>query len=392
MDISIIIVSYNVKYYLEQCLHSVIRAAQVGKLSWEVFVVDNASQDGSIEHLKQCFPTASYPMIHNIANARNVGFSRANNQAVELAKGKYILFLNPDTILAETTLSEAVTFANQHENLGAIGVKMLNDCGIFAKESRRSMPTPWVSFCRMSGLTTLFPKSKTFGRYYASYLDKTQSHEIEILSGAFMFTSSTAIKQCGAFDEDFFMYGEDIDLSYRLLKSGFTNYYIPSNILHYKGESTHKNSYRYTHVFYEAMLIFFRKHYGHLSWIFTFPIKCAIIFRAALTIIKQQISNIQPNFEDKLHFAFVGSRKNFDDATNVAKKWQIGIHYAGENLSQTLSLGTLPKETTHLLIDTTAISYEDTLNSFEKSAHQQVMAFYYPQQFRIVTGTEIYHL
>ena len=207
-----------------------------------------------------------------------------------------------------------------------------------------------------------------------------------------MFTSSTAIKQCGAFDEDFFMYGEDIDLSYRLLKSGFTNYYIPSNILHYKGESTHKNSYRYTHVFYEAMLIFFRKHYGHLSWIFTFPIKCAIIFRAALTIIKQQISNIQPNFEDKLHFAFVGSRKNFDDATNVAKKWQIGIHYAGENLSQTLSLGTLPKETTHLLIDTTAISYEDTLNSFEKSAHQQVMAFYYPQQFRIVTGTEIYHL
>ena len=289
MILSIIIVNYNVKYYVEQCLNSIFSSKDLDISEVEIFVIDNFSRDNSVSYLKTQFPRKQYTNLHIIANKRNVGFGRANNQAVKKAIGKYLLFLNPDTILTEDTLSNSIHLAESKKNLGAIGVKMLHTNGSFALESRRGIPSPWVSLCKMTGLTTLFPKSKCFGKYYMQYYSKEDINEIDVVSGAFMLIPLSSLKTCGSFDETFFMYGEDIDLSYRLKKAGFHNYYCPTPILHYKGESTKKNTYRYVHVFYEAMLIFFHKHYRHYNLLFSIPIKIAIILRAILALIIQQV-------------------------------------------------------------------------------------------------------
>lgn len=388
MQLSVIIVSYNVKYYIEQCLTSVVRAAQLANISWEAFIVDNASQDDSIAHVQKQFPQERFPMIHYIANARNVGFSRANNQAIKQAQGEYVLFLNPDTVVSEQIFADLFDFVAKKSDVGAIGTRMIGDNGKFAKESRRSMPTPWVSFCKMSGLTSLFPRSHTFAKYYMGYLDRNEANEVEILSGAFMFASKKALQQCGVFDEEFFMYGEDIDLSYRMRIGGFKNYYIPTPILHYKGESTHKNSFRYTHVFYDAMLIFFRKHYGHLSWMFTFPIKCAIIFRALITLISQQFNSLFPAKDTCDYFEFVGSKENFKHLEALAQKWQFDVIYGGERLND--NNNEAHKGITHILADTTCINYSEALAHMAQSNHKKCIAFYYPDTQMVITGKDIY--
>lgn len=288
MDISIIIVSYNVRYYLRQCLDSVYASIHQSRLEAEVFVVDNNSTDNSVGYIRANFPADKFPSLHIIANRCNVGFGRANNQALRKASGRYVLYLNPDTIVTERTLRDCFDQAEGLERMGAIGVRMLSATGTFSLESRRGLPTPWVAFCKMSGLCHLFPKSRIFGKYYMRYLDEMQPAQIEIVSGAFMFCSREALSECGAFDEQFFMYGEDIDLSYRFLKGGFHNWYNPTPILHYKGESTHKGSYKYVHTFYEAMLIFFKKHFPTASFALSFPVKGAILVQACLALVKQQ--------------------------------------------------------------------------------------------------------
>ena len=266
--LSIIIVNYNVKFYLEQCLESVRRASR--GLQVEVFVVDNLSTDGSVEYLRERFPEVTF-----IANRENVGFARANNQAIRLSKGRYVLLLNPDTIVGEDTLARCVEFMEAHPEAGGVGVHMLNANGTFAPESRRGLPTTFVAFCKMTGLGKLFPKSRLFGRYYMGYLDVNEVNEIEVMSGAYTMLRREALDKVGLLDEDFFMYGEDIDLSYRVLKGGYKNYFVPVRMLHYKGESTVKSSYRYAYVFYQAMRLFFRKHYGHYSFIISLPINAA---------------------------------------------------------------------------------------------------------------------
>lgn len=288
MQLSIIIVNYNVKYFVEQCLLSIYRSQGIPLGELEVFVVDNFSADHSVPYLRQQFPAAAYPQLHLIANKRNVGFGKANNQALKQAKGKYILFLNPDTLLTEHTLADVMHFADTKPDLGALGARMLQTNGSFALESRRGMPTPWVSFCRMSGLGTLFPHSRLFGRYYLRFLPIEQPHAIDIVSGAFMMVPHRALDQNGGFDEDFFMYGEDIDLSYRLLQQGLQNYYCPTLMLHYKGESTKKNTYRYVHVFYQAMLLFFNKHFKHYGLLLSLPVQIAILLRGLLALAAQQ--------------------------------------------------------------------------------------------------------
>ena len=287
-SLSIIIVSYNVKRYLEQCLNSIYAQQDVDLQQIEVFVVDNFSKDGTIGHLRRKFPAKRFPGLHLIANKRNVGFGRANNQALHKAKGAYILFLNPDTLLTEHTLHDALDEAARHDDLGAMGVKMLGSDGTFAPESRRGVPSPWTAFCKMSGLYHLAPKSRLFGRYYMQDLDKDQTAPIDIVSGAFMLIPHKVLDEVGSFDESFFMYGEDIDLSFRMLQNGRSNRYLPTPILHYKGESTHKNSFHYVHVFYEAMLIFFRKHYKHYTLALSLPIKAAILMSAALSLTTHQ--------------------------------------------------------------------------------------------------------
>ena len=279
MKLSVIIVNYNVEFFLEQCLLSVFRALE--HTDGEVFVVDNNSIDGSVAMVRQKFPS-----VILIDNKENVGFSRANNQALKIAKGEYHLLLNPDTIVEEDTFEKVIRFMDEHPDAGGLGVKMIDGKGNFLPESKRGLPTPAVAFYKIFGLSRLFPKSKKFGRYHLSYLDQNSTHEIEILSGAFMLMRKTALDKVGLLDEAFFMYGEDIDLSYRICLGGFKNYYYPgTRIIHYKGESTKKSSVNYVFVFYNAMIIFARKHFSSKNArLFSFLINLAIYFRAGLAL------------------------------------------------------------------------------------------------------------
>ena len=284
MKLSVIIVNYKVKHYLEQCLRSVAEASR--GIAVEVIVVDNASGDGSVEYLRERFPDVTI-----IASEENLGFARANNLAIRNSHGQYVLLLNPDTIVAEETFSNFISFMDSTPDAGGCGAYMLHTDGSFAPESRRGLPTPFVAFCKMSGLASLFPKSRTLGRYYMRYLNENEVNRIEIMSGAFMFLRRDALDKAGLLDEDFFMYGEDIDLSYRILKAGYNNYFLPSRILHYKGESTVKSSYRYVHTFYRAMELFFNKHYAHYSILLSLPIKLAIWGRAMLAYAGNQFKH-----------------------------------------------------------------------------------------------------
>lgn len=269
MKLSVIIVNYNVRPYLTACLDSVQRALE--GIESEVFVVDNHSDDDSVEVVSR-----DYAWVHLINNRDNLGFSKANNIAIRQAQGEYILLLNPDTVVAEDTLKGVIDFMEQHPKAGGAGVRMHNADGTLAPESRRAIPTPFVAARKMLGFTK---------RYYMSYLSWDAPAQIEVVSGAFMLLRHKAIYEVGMLDEDFFMYGEDIDLSYRLLQGGWQNWYLPYDIVHYKGQSTSKSDFRYVHVFYQAMLIFFRKHYSHLSFFFSLPVKVAIYFRASLALV-----------------------------------------------------------------------------------------------------------
>ena len=268
MKLSVVIVSYNVRDYLENCLQSVSRALE--GIEGEVFVVDNHSDDDSVETVR-----SQYPWVRLIENQENMGFSRANNIAIRESRGEYVLLLNPDTIVEKSTLREVLRFMEEHPKAGGAGVMMHNVDGSLAPESRRALPTPWVSCLKMLGFTK---------RYYMSHLPWDQPSRIEVISGAFCFLRKKALDEVGLLDEDFFMYGEDIDLSYRLMKGGWENWYLPYPITHFKGKSTQKSDYRYVHIFYKAMLIFFRKHYSHLSLFYALPVKMAIYFRAAIAL------------------------------------------------------------------------------------------------------------
>ena len=299
MDLSIVIVNYNVKYFVEQCLHSVREA--IKSINAEVFVVDNNSVDGSLPMIREKFP-----WVHLIENKENLGFSKANNLALRIAKGEFCLLLNPDTVVEEDTFIRCLEFMRNDPKAGALGVHMIDGKGKFLPESKRALPTPLVSFFKVFGLSSLFPKSKLFGRYHLGYLSEFEINEVDILSGAFMMLRNEALNKTGLLDESFFMYGEDIDLSYRIQKAGYKNYYYPeTTIIHYKGESTKKGSINYVIVFYHAMIIFARKHFSKKNaWIFSFLINLAIYFRAFLSILKRFISKVyQPFFDSILIYA-----------------------------------------------------------------------------------------
>jgi O-antigen biosynthesis protein len=286
-QLSVIIVNYNVKHFLEHCLTALFKAGKHIKL--EVFVVDNNSVDGSVNMIKEKFP-----QVQLIENKTNVGFSKANNQAIKLAQGEYILLLNPDTVVEESTFEKCIAFMNENPDAGALGVKMIDGKGRFLPESKRSLPTPAIAFFKIFGFSAIFPKSKIFGRYHLGFLDKNQIHTVDILTGAFMFLRKEICDKIGYLDEDYFMYGEDIDYSYRILKAGYKNYYYPdTTIIHYKGESTKKGSLNYVFTFYNAMIIFARKNFpvSHAR-LFNSIIKFAIYLRALLSIIKRSFNAI----------------------------------------------------------------------------------------------------
>jgi O-antigen biosynthesis protein len=284
MDLSVIIVSYNVKYFLEQCIHSVVASA--GNISSEIIVTDNNSVDGSCRMVKEKFPA-----VKLISNDVNRGFAAACNQGIRISSGRYVLLLNPDTVIQEDTLGKCLSFMEEHADAGCMGVKMIDGKGRYLPESKRALPTPSVSFYKIFGMAALFPSSRRFGRYYLGHLDRDQTHEVEVLTGAFMFIRRAALDKCGLTDEDYFMYGEDVDLSYRIIQAGYKNYYYPgTTIIHYKGESTKKASFNYVFLFYNAMRIFARKHFsGRSASYFIFLINIAIYFRAALSVLQRFI-------------------------------------------------------------------------------------------------------
>lgn len=282
MDLSIIIVNYNVKHFLEQCLYSVQKAISAPGIEGEIIVIDNDSKDNSLGYLQPMFPRIKF-----VANTTNTGFAKACNQGYDLSKGKFVLFLNPDTIVPEDCFTACLSFFKQNPDAGAIGVKMLDGRGRFLKESKRSFPSPGTSLFKLFGFSRLFPRSRTFSRYHLGYLDENKNHEVDVLAGAFMMIRRDVLEKVGSFDETFFMYGEDVDLSYRIQKAGYKNYYFAgTSILHFKGESTRKGSLNYVHMFYNAMSIFVRKHYGgSRAGIFNLLIHIAIWVRAGLSAI-----------------------------------------------------------------------------------------------------------
>ena len=398
MKLSIIIVNYNVKYYLMQCLQSIRQSKNSHE--YEVIVVDNHSRDDSVKYIKRFFPE-----VVLIENMHNVGFARANNQGIARARGEYVLLLNPDTLVGEEVLSGCVDFLESHPAAGGIGVKMLTANGKKAMESRRGIPTPITSFFKMSGLCSRFPHSRIFAKYYMSYLPWDTPQRIEIISGAFCMVRRETLDKTGWLDEDFFMYGEDIDLSYRILKSGAENWYLPLPILHYKGESTKKSSFRYVHVFYQAMLIFMRKHYGHSNLLLTVPIKFSIYFKASLelmAILTKKVSKtlgfFKTNRRKLMRYLFVGEHDMLEHCRLLAQ--HKGLQGNFMDLSQTkeltdVHLPSMPALSSNqwqwcIVFDCKSISYSNILQFIEKHENKNIiLGTYHHQENMIITPDEI---
>ena len=397
MKLSVVIVNYNVKYYLDQCLKSLLRALE--GIDAEVFVVDNHSRDGSIAYLRHRYPT-----VHFIASAHNLGFARGNNIAIRQSQGEYVLLLNPDTVVGEDVIRSSLDFMDQHPKAGAHGVLMLNSCGQKALESRRGLPTPLVSLYKMIGLCKRFPQSERFAHYYMGGLAWEVPGKIEVMSGAYCFLRKEALDKIGLLDEDFFMYGEDIDLSYRLLKAGFENWYLPAPILHYKGESTKKTSFRYVHVFYDAMLIFFNKHYGGMNALWQIPIKMAIYAKAFAALIattlhatKKKMGFQSSTMTSLPEYIFIVSEKVIDNCKQLAANNALTAEY---KVAEKTDLEVIHSEliqqcasrnkTYYLVYDTDYYSFQDILRVFAQHPTQNVhIGFYHRKEKRVITMKDI---
>lgn len=411
LKLSVIIVNYNVKYYLDQCIRSVLRAFEVMKKASssdssvneevaEIIVVDNHSADGSVDYLEQRYPQMLYPMVRFVRSAHNLGFARANNIAIRQSRGEYVLLLNPDTIVGEDALKASVDFMDAHEDAGAVGVRMLGAQGRRAMESRRGLPTPMVSFFKMLGFCNRWPHHRLFGKYYMGYLPWDEPCQIEVVSGAYCMLRRKALDEVGLLDEDFFMYGEDIDLSYRVLKGGYHNYYLPVDILHYKGESTQKSSFRYVHVFYEAMLIFFRKHYSGMTFLLSLPIKTAIYAKALMALVgmlsermRKSLGFFAPSAEGAQHYVVVGSQEMQDACREIARRLGLDAEFHDSEVQEDKSEATWSEKNDNVLVlDADSMSYADMLKRMNRLSDMNVnvtLGTYSKEIGKIITDREI---
>ena len=411
LKLSVIIVNYNVKYYLDQCIRSVLRAFEVMKKASssdssvneevaEIIVVDNHSADGSVDYLEKRYPQMLYPMVRFVRSAHNLGFARANNIAIRQSRGEYVLLLNPDTIVGEDTLKASVDFMDAHEDAGAVGVRMLGAQGRRAMESRRGLPTPMVSFFKMLGFCNRWPHHRLFGKYYMGYLPWDEPSQIEVVSGAYCMLRRKALDEVGLLDEDFFMYGEDIDLSYRVLKGGYHNYYLPVDILHYKGESTQKSSFRYVHVFYEAMLIFFRKHYSGMTFLLSLPIKTAIYAKALMALVgmlsermRKSLGFFAPSAEGAQHYVFVGSQEMQDACREIARRLGLDAEFHDSEVQEDKSEAIWSEKNDNVLVlDADSMSYADMLKRMNRLSDMNVnvtLGTYSKEIGKIITDREI---
>jgi GT2 family glycosyltransferase len=366
MKLTVIIVSYNVSHFLEQCIKSVIKASH--SLNVDIIVVDNCSEDDSVSMIRNRFPE-----VKLIVNNDNKGFSKANNQAIRQSDSDYILLLNPDTVLEESSLIRTLGFMESHPEAGGLGIRMIDGQGYFLPESKRGLPTPWASFCKMSHLSQLFPRSAFFNRYHAGHLSENETNKIEVLTGAFMLLRRRVLDKIGLLDEDFFMYGEDIDLSFRITEAGYFNYYFPdASMIHYKGESTRKSSLNYVRLFYGAMLIFARKHFaGKNERLLSLVILPGVYFRASIAMIQSLLKSfvhssfwpfISEPFKKRFPSFFKTKRKG-----NYTVKQQVTLIIANRQesiLIKEMVIQTTPVEV--LIYDTPVDNREmGPFNSFE---------------------------
>lgn len=364
MDLSIIIVNYNVKEFIYNLLPSLKKAGE--GIDYEVIIVDNASSDGSVESLKRDFPEIKLIPLEN-----NLGFSKANNIGLREAAGEYLLLLNPDTLLSEDTLRVMLGFFRSNPAAGLAGCKILNPDGTLQLACRRSFPGPWVSFCKVTGLSTLFPKSRLFAQYNLTYLDEGQTYEVDAVSGSFMMMPRKVYEKVGGLDERFFMYGEDLDWCYRVQKAGFKVFYVHSTkIIHYKGESTKKSSINETEIFYNAMHLFVEKNIPG-SFLVHFILKFAIIARKTMAFSWKKRMIIFPALLDGLFYnlsLFTAGHiySNFrewrgfpDFATNIVYTIPIALHIASSAL-----LGVYRKDSLSILRNTGSVIISLILLSF----------------------------
>ena len=372
MKLSVIIVSYRVPYYVEQCIRSVRQATK--DIDCEIIVVDNHSNDGTVDYLTKCFGSS----ITLIDSNHNLGFARANNLAIKQSQGEYVLLLNPDTFVGTDAISQVVSFMDEHPKAGGVGCRMHNANGTLAMESRRGLPTPYVSFLKMLGMSR---------RYYMSHLSWDQPGRIDVMSGAFCLLRRKVLDEVGLLDEDFFMYGEDIDLSYRILKGGYENWYVPADIVHYKGESTQKSSFRYVHVFYQAMLIFFRKHYGHLSLFITLPIKMAIYMRALIALVDMWHHRIRKGMgivskPRSTEYVFVGGKAMLKECRLLARRKALSATFHTKN-------ETIKGDPSQCVVyDLGIFSFDEVIKRAEKDGHSSI-GTYSTKNHILITQQEI---
>jgi GT2 family glycosyltransferase len=364
MQLSIIILNYNVRYFLELCVLSVINAVQ--NLDAEIIVIDNNSQDDSCEMMKNRFPN-----IKLIENKENVGFPKGNNIGVSQAKGEYICILNPDTVVAEDTFIKVLAFAKKQNDLGIIGCKLIDGTGNFLPESKRGTPTPFVAFTKITGLYKLFPK--TFGHYYAQHLSENETGKVEILVGAFMLMKRNLYNEIGGFDENCFMYSDDIDLSYTALKTGKLNYYFhDTTVIHYKGESTIKDGI-YMKRNQEAMNFFFKKHF-RVSFFFTLFMKIGIVFFSIVKLFQwKPTPKLSP-----VNYILVSDNEILREQLENHLEKKVEIQ---NNVSFSARIGT------EIIYDQNHLDFKTIIQSLEKNRNKGFTFKIIPKSSRFMLGS-----
>ena len=365
MQLSVIILNYNVRYFLELCVLSVQNA--VKNIDAEIIVVDNNSQDDSCIMMKKRFPN-----LKLIENKENSGFPKGNNIGVAVAQGEYICILNPDTVVAEDTFSKVLAFAKKQQNLGIVGVKLIDGTGNFLPESKRGIPTPFVAFTKITGLYKIFPK--IFGEYYAQHLSENQTGKVDILVGAFMLMKCELYNEIGGFDENCFMYSDDIDLSYMALKKGKSNYYFhETSVIHYKGESTIKDG-TYMKRFQEAMNFFYKKHF-QVSFFFSFFMKMGIVF---FSLVKKFQGKPKPKSIPE-NYILVSDNEILRE--KLEKQW--GILVKRQDIAKSFAKNT----NTEIFFDQNHLNFKTIIEAFEANKNKNFTFKIIPESSDFVIGS-----
>lgn len=375
MQLSVIILNYNVRYFLELCVLSVESALE--NIDSEIIVVDNNSQDNSCEMIKTRFPN-----VKLIQNSQNTGFPKGNNIGVDEAKGEYICILNPDTVVAEDTFEKVLEFAKKQQNLGIVGVKLIDGTGNFLPESKRGIPKPWVAFTKISGLHKLFPKSALFNKYYAQHLSENQTGEVEILVGAFMVLKKELYQEVGGFDENCFMYSDDIDLSYMVLQKGKTNFYFhETTAIHYKGESTIKDG-TYMKRFQEAMTFFYRKHF-QVSILFSVFMKVGIVF---FSLVKRIQGRAKAKSVPEKYLLVSASETLVEIITQLAQKKVDFLDWKTEKEVNLSSIST--RNGVRIILDNEFVSFKECINIQERFRNKEVTFRIKPKSADFIIGSD----